>query len=122
MKKYEIVCVFNPTTAVDKIDDILSKMEKKIKDGGGTLEKTDKIGTRQLNYAFKKFNKTREGYYTITYFSSEGDLITKLNSMLRITEEIMRYSIILSRSEQLEKVEVELPGAEIEEKPASVQL
>lgn len=122
MRKYEVVCVFHPSTEVSKIDDIISKAEKKIKDGGGKIEKVDKIGVRPLNYSFKKFPKIREGYYAIIYFSGEGAVPGAVNAQLRLTEDIMRYSMILSKKEKAEEVEVELPGAEIEEKTAPAKI
>lgn len=118
MKKYEAVCVFNPSVKDDKIQDIISKIDKKIADLGGKIEKTDKIGTRKLAYNFKKFSKVDDGYYTVFYFESESGVPAKLNSYLRIIEELMRYSIVISKGEEPEKVEVALPGAEVEDKPS----
>ncbi|MFC1560245.1 30S ribosomal protein S6 [Candidatus Margulisiibacteriota bacterium] len=116
MKKYEAICVFNPTVEEDKRVDLTSKIEKKITDLGGKIEKVDKIGVKRLETPFKKHNTVKEGYYIGVYFEAESDLPTKLVAHLRIIEELMRYSLIASKVAKAEKIEVELPGAEVEEK------
>ena len=119
LKKYEAVCVFYPKTDEKKTDEIISKIDKKIKDFGGKPEKIDKWGIKRLASPFQKHKNVEDGYYVVIHFNGERDLPNKVSSQLRLIEELMRYSVILSKGEEGEKVEVELPGAEKLESPQS---
>lgn len=119
MRKYEAVCVFNPKTKEEKVDEIISRIEKKIKEKGGQIDKIDKQGVRKLPYIFQRHKDAADAYYLIIFFSGTGNLPNEITSNLRLIEDIMRFSVIQSKGEEAERVEVELPGAEKEEKVES---
>ena len=111
MKPYEAIIIFNPAVTEDRIDASISKFEKKIKDSGGADIITAKWGTRKLASTIKKAKKATEGYYVLINFNGEGRTPNDLKSLLNVSEEIIRYSVICSKPAQAEpkeeKVEIE---------------
>ena len=117
MKKYEAICIFHPSTSSEKVEEIISKIDAKIKDASGTVDKVDKLGNKRLAYQFQKARNVESAIYVFIYFSGHGEVPGKLNAYLKYVEELIRYSILVSQVSKAEKVEVELPGAEVEEAP-----
>jgi small subunit ribosomal protein S6 len=111
LKPYEAIIVFNPAVTEDRIDASLAKLEKKIKDSGGADIVTAKWGTRKLASIISKAKKVTEGYYVLINFNGEGRTPNELKSLLNVSEEIIRYSVICSKPAQAEpkeeKVEIE---------------
>lgn len=111
MKPYEAIIVFNPAVTEDRIDASLAKLDKKIKDSGGADIVTAKWGTRKLASIISKAKKVTEGYYVLINFNGEGRTPNELKSLLNVSEEIIRYSVICSKPAQAEpkeeKVEIE---------------
>ena len=122
MKPYEAIIVFNPAVTEDRIDASIAKLEKKIKDSGGADMITAKWGTRKLASTISKAKKVTEGYYVLINFNGDGRTPNDLKSLLNVSEEIIRYSVICSKPAQAEpkeeKVEIE-PSMIIPSAPAS---
>ncbi len=91
--KYEMVCVFHPRTAEDKIEASISKLEKKVSSTGGTFDKVNKIGLRKVNTRMRDFNGIRDGYYVEVVFSSAPSIPAELTASLRVNEDVMRFII-----------------------------
>lgn len=108
MKPYEAILIFNPGVAEDKIDASVSKFEKKIKDSGGTDIVTAKWGTRKFAAPIKKAS---EGFYVLINFNGEGAAPNGLRSLLSVSEEVIRYTVMVAKPAQPEpkeeKVEIE---------------
>jgi small subunit ribosomal protein S6 len=108
LKPYEAILIFNPGVAEDKIDASISKFEKKIKDSGGTDIITAKWGTRKFAAPIKK---TSEGFYVLINFNGEGSAPNGLRSLLSVSEEVIRYTVMVAKPAQPEpkeeKVEIE---------------
>ena len=111
MKPYEAIIIFNPTVAEDKIDLSISKFEKKIKDAGGTDVITSKWGARKFASPIRKAKNASEGYYILINFNGEGAAPNELRALLNVSEEVVRYSVIVAKPAQPEpkeeKVEIE---------------
>lgn len=111
MKPYEAIIIFNAGIAEDKIDASVAKFEKKIKDAGGTDIAVNKWGMKKLASPMKKAKKSTDGFYVLINFNGEGKTPNELKSLLNVSEEIIRYSVIASRPEREEvkeeKVEIE---------------
>jgi len=122
LKPYEAIIIFNPAVTEDRMDASIAKLEKKIKDSGGADIVTAKWGTRKLASTISKAKKATEGYYVLINFNGEGRTPNDLKSLLNVSEEIIRYSVICSRPAQAEpkeeKVEIE-PSMIIPSAPAS---
>jgi len=105
LKPYEAVIIFNPNMTEDKIDVSISKFEKKLKESGGTDISTAKWGLKKLLSTIKKAKKVTEGYYVMISFNGESQTPNALSSTLRVSEEVIRYSVLCSQPAMREVIE-----------------
>ncbi len=89
MNQYEIAVLYHPDLEVD-----LSKAEEKvikiISNNGGKVTATDNWGKRKLAYAIKKQEHAIYVFYAV---EMPGEGVKKLESVLNITDEVVRYLI-----------------------------
>ncbi len=98
MNEYELTVLYHPDLEID-IDKALAKVEKIIKDNKGKIVKSDNWGKRKLAYPIKKEDHAVYVYYDVEI---PGESVTKIEGILNITDEVLRYLIVK-------------PGPEIEE-------
>jgi len=108
VNSYELMLIFDPNLGEETISGIVTKLEEKAKKLGAELEKTDKWGTRKLASVMNKARKLTQGYYVVIYFKAETSVPGQLQNTLKVTENIVRYSIMRA---------TERPAAEIEGEP-----
>lgn len=89
MRKYEVMYIIRPDieqeavqAAVDKFQGIISN--------GGEITKHDVMGKRRLAYEIKKF---RDGVYVLVNFTAEPAVVTELERLMKISDEVIRYLI-----------------------------
>lgn len=88
---YELVIV----AKVDKSDQLISRVEKALKDASATNLKVERLGRKQLAYQIKK--QTDANYFVVN-FDAEANAIDGFASKLRLEQEdLLRYLIIKSR-------------------------
>ena len=87
--KYELIVLFHPDLEID-LEKPLEKVEKIINKLGGKIEKTDNWGKRKLAYPIAKQEFAIYVYYE---FTIDSEKITKLDSTLNITDEVIRHLI-----------------------------
>jgi small subunit ribosomal protein S6 len=58
---------------------------------GGEIVKHDVMGKRRLAY---EINKHREGTYVLVHFTSSPAVVTELERVLKITDEIIRHIVV----------------------------
>jgi small subunit ribosomal protein S6 len=119
VKPYDAIFVFNPNTSEERISSIVTKVEDKIRARGGEITKTEKWGVRRLAYSPKKFKNVKEGYYVAIFFRSEGKVLVEVRDLLRVTEEIILYSLITAKEAEPEaparEEKVEIAASMLEE-------
>jgi small subunit ribosomal protein S6 len=108
LSSYELMMIFDPNLGEEKITAILSKVEAKIKGLKGEVVKTDKWGTRALSSVMGRARKLKQGYYVVIYFKAETSVPGELQAYLKVTENIVRYSVLKA---------VEMPPQEIKGSP-----
>lgn len=111
MNSYELIMIFDPSLGEENIGTVVSKIENKIKTLGGEIQKTDKWGVRRLASMINKARKLKQGYYIYIAFKAETSVPAKIQATLKVTEEIVRYSLI--RAEEKQPAEIE--GAPLQE-------
>lgn len=89
MRKYEVMYIIRPDieqeavqAAVDKFQGIISN--------GGEITKHEVQGKRRLAYEIKKF---RDGVYVLVNFNAEPAVVTELERIMKISDEVIRYLI-----------------------------
>ena len=104
MNEYELTVLYHPDLEID-IDKALAKVEKILKDNKGKVVKMDNWGKRKLAYPIKKEDHAVYVYYEVEL---PGESVTKVENVLNITNEVLRYLLVK-------------PGPEIEEEEASAE-
>ena len=90
MTKYEMLYIFAPEVEDEGKEVIIKKFEDLVTSNGGTLEKTDKWGTKKLQYPI---NYKTEGFYVLMTFEAEPSFIKELSRIAGITDGIIRTLI-----------------------------
>lgn len=89
MNQYEIAILYDPDLEVD-LEKATSRVEKIFTDNGATIKNTDNWGKRKLAYAIKKHEMAIYVFYTV---DMPGSNVQKLESILNITDEVIRFLI-----------------------------
>ncbi len=88
--KYEVMFIVDVANeevirgAVDLVKQTITKI-------GGSVDKEDEWGKRQLAYEVKH---QKEGYYVVIDFTAEPAAIKELDRIIKIHEEIIRHIIV----------------------------
>ncbi len=87
--QYELAVLYHPDLEID-LDKAEGKVTKVITDNGGKVENTDNWGKRKTAYPVKGHEHAVYVFYT---FSMPGENITKLEGVLNITDEVIRFLV-----------------------------
>ena len=90
MNKYESVIIINPNLEAEAIKGLIEKISNLI-NNNGTVASVEEIGKKKLAYEIKK---NKEGYYIIIKFEAKPELITELERVYRITDEIIKFIVV----------------------------
>ncbi len=90
MNKYESVVIINPNLEAEGIKALIEKISDLI-NSNGTVSSVEELGKRKLAYEIKKLN---EGYYVVLKFVAKPELITELERVYRITDEVIKFIVI----------------------------
>ena len=103
MRNYEIMFIVNPNATEEEIDKINGQIETVVTNGGGKVEKLEKMGKRRLAY---EVNKQREGHYVLFVLTANGDIIKECERRLRVIDAVMKYITVRTDEEtrRLEKM------------------
>lgn len=112
MRLYEIAVVLHPDLEID-LDNASAKVEKIISTNKGKVVKKDNWGKRKLAYKIKKQDW---GIYIFYQVELEPTAVAKIDSSLRITEEVMRYLVVsLDHIRYIRKSDEAKKASQIEE-------
>lgn len=90
MNKYESVVIINPNLEAESIKALIEKFSNLI-NSNGTVSSVEELGKKRLAYEIKKLN---EGYYVVVKFEAQPELITELERVYRITDEVMKFIVV----------------------------
>ena len=88
-QQYEIAVLYHPDLEVD-LTKAEERVNKIIKDNGGTVTATDNWGKRKLAYPIAKNEHAIYVFYTV---EMPGESVKKVEYTLNITDEVIRYLI-----------------------------
>jgi small subunit ribosomal protein S6 len=86
--RYESTFIIKGTLDDKDIESIVEKAESFIQKNGGTVIDMERWGRRKLAY---QIGHETQGAYVSAHFTSAGDLITKLERMYSLEENIIRF-------------------------------
>jgi ribosomal protein S6 len=116
-EKYDLICVFNPNTAEEKIDAALGRIEKKITLSGGSVENISKPGLRKLAVRMRKFKPIKDGFFVQVNFTSPTNVPQEISATVRVNEDIMRFVLTRAIEEKIEPVEEKSAEETVEVNP-----
>lgn len=91
MNNYELLYIIDNDLADEAKEATVAKISAVITDNGGTIDSVDKWGTKRLAYPI---NYKSEGYYVLVNFSAAATLPSELERVLRITDSVMRFTVV----------------------------
>lgn len=89
MNQYEVAVLYHPDLEID-LEKATSRVEKIFTDNGGNIVNTDNWGKRKLAYPIKKNEHAVYVFYTVEF---PAENVRKVESVLNITDEVIRFMI-----------------------------
>ena len=90
MNKYESVIIINPNVDEAGIKALEEKFTGLI-NANGKVESVENMGKKKLAYEIKK---NKEGFYVVFKFEANPELITELERVYRITDEVIKFIVV----------------------------
>jgi small subunit ribosomal protein S6 len=91
MKKYEIMYILPSKYTEAEMDDIIKKVAGIMQTAGAQITDTFNMGKRRLAYPIEH---QRNGSYILVHFDAEPAAVVKMDSVLRLTGEVLRHMIV----------------------------
>jgi small subunit ribosomal protein S6 len=89
MNQYEVAVLYHPDLEID-LEKATAKVEKILTDNGGKIVNQDNWGKRKLAYPIKKNEHAVYVFYTVEL---PAQSVRKVESILNITDEVIRFLI-----------------------------
>lgn len=87
-KHYETVIIMNPVLSQEQVTETVDKFRRILTDNGTEIVHENNWGLRKLAYPIQKKNT---GFYYLTEFKGDGNVIAKLELEYKRDERIMRF-------------------------------
>ncbi|MGB4759412.1 MAG: 30S ribosomal protein S6 [Candidatus Saccharimonadales bacterium] len=103
LAQYEIATLYDPDLEID-LEKATSRVEKIFTDNGAKIVNVDNQGKRKMAYAIKGNESAIYVFYTVEV---EGANVAKIESILNITDEVIRFLIVKPDLKKIAKAEAE---------------
>jgi small subunit ribosomal protein S6 len=101
MRIYEELFIVRPDATDEEVDPVIEQVKGVITQAGGTLDKTEKWGTRRLAYRVLKYN---EGQYVLLQFTAKPETVREIERRLRVSDLVIKF-ITVRIDEKLKRIE-----------------
>ncbi|MDA8063291.1 MAG: 30S ribosomal protein S6 [Actinomycetota bacterium] len=91
MRPYEVVVILDAGLDEDVIRATIGRATELVASGGGTVGRVDRWGRRRFAYELRHRN---EGYYAVVEATAEPAVMTELDRMLGLADEVLRHKVI----------------------------
>lgn len=91
MVNYEGVFILNPDLTQDASKSVVTQVQELVTKNGGRVEGLQEWGKRRMAY---KINKKQDGNYVLVNFQLESDKTKKLESLLKLNDNLLRFMLI----------------------------
>ena len=98
MGLYENIFIARQDLSTSQVETLTDKFTTLIKENGGTVEKIEYVGLKNLAYLIKK---NRKGHYVLLNITAESSVIRELERVMRLNEDLLRFLTV--RVEEHEK-------------------
>jgi small subunit ribosomal protein S6 len=110
MKIYELTFILSPNLDKDGINAEIDKLKGIIEADAGQFLEIQHLGMKKTSFEMKGF---WQGNYFTIYYQAGPQVIKKLEAMIKLNEQILRYMVLV-----LKPSEYEPAGSKKEEAPA----
>lgn len=90
MRNYELMYIIRPDVDQESVQAVTEKFQGII-GNGGEIVKHEVQGKKRLAY---EINKHRDGTYVLVHFTAEPAVVTELERVLKITDEVIRHMVV----------------------------
>ncbi|MDD5291256.1 MAG: 30S ribosomal protein S6 [Patescibacteria group bacterium] len=101
--RYELLFIIPNKFTEEEANSVTAKVKEIIAGEGGNITFSEFWGKKQLAYPIKQ---NSYGYYSLLEFDLDGEKLAKINKILRMSSDVIRFQIIKKKvktAEQLEK-------------------
>lgn len=91
MRRYEVMVILDPESEERTVQPTLDQYLEVVRGAGGSVEKVDIWGRRQLAY---EINKKGEGIYAVLDVNCEPETVGELERQLGLAESVMRTKVV----------------------------
>jgi len=88
MRKYELVCIFQPELDETAFKGAVDRVQSWITEAGGSVDKTEVWGRRKLAYVIRK---QTEGQYVLMNVTLDPKSTSELERNIRFLEPALRH-------------------------------
>lgn len=92
MRKYEIAYIVHPDLDENAFKEVNERVQGWIKDAGGSVQKVDLWGKKQLAYPIRK---QTEGQYVFLQTEMDPGFCVELERNLQLLEPVIRFMVIV---------------------------
>ncbi|MBI5702893.1 MAG: 30S ribosomal protein S6 [Chloroflexota bacterium] len=90
MRKYELICIFQPELDETAFKSALERVQGWIGEAGGSVDKTEVWGRRRLAYPIRK---QTEGQYVLMNVTLDPKSTSELERNIRYLEPVLRHML-----------------------------
>src|ERR1700761_2267670 len=101
MRIYEELFIVRPDATEEEVDPVIEQLKNVITQSGGTLDKTEKWGTRKLAYRVLKYT---EAQYILLQFTAEAGTVKEIERRLRVADVVLKF-LTVRIDEKLKRIE-----------------
>ena len=91
MNKYEVAVVVSTRIEEEERANVIEKVKGYITRFGGTVTNVEECGKKRLAYEIQKM---KEGFYYFVQFDADSECPAKMESSLRIMDNVIRYLVV----------------------------
>ena len=91
MSAYELVLVFAPTIAKDKLEGVIGQVRKQVEKAEGKFGAVEQWGKRPLAYPI---GKNAEGVHSLLQFTVPASAVSGLEKEIRLQELVLRHLLV----------------------------
>lgn len=88
---YEIMYIVPSRYSETEVEGAMQAVQGYIEKHGGKVEKADNLGRMKFAYPIKK---NTHGTYVLMYTELEGEAVAKIDTELRLADEVLRHLIV----------------------------
>lgn len=91
MNKYELMYIISADANDAEKEALVEKFKAFVENKGGVVSGVDKLGMKKFAY---KIDFKTEGYYVLMNFEAPAEVVKEMNSLMNITDFVVRQMFV----------------------------